>query len=140
MLGNLSAGVRGALVGAAVAGAFGLGSTLWSYQLGKANERAASALTDFNAVVERVEEEAGRLAGVAETAELRLAADRAWRSEQSAQFMEEMRSLTASAQDLRRQFDANPDGACPGLPDDVRLYNAAFGLTPAEPGAGDPRD
>lgn len=138
MIGGLTAGVRGALLGAAIAGAFGLGSAIWSYQLGKAHERAAANAENFQAVVARVGEEADRLAGVAEVAEARLEADRAWRAAEAADFLNDWRGLVAAAGDLRRQFDANPDGRCPGSDDDVRLYNAAFGLTAAQPGTTDP--
>ena len=140
LLKSLSARVKGALAGAAVVAAFTAAAVPGAYVLGKAHERGARAAADYQAVVASVGVEAARLAGVASTAEARLAADRDWRAEQTADFLEDMRNLTADAAELRRYFDANDDGRCPGSADDVRLYNAAFGLAPADDRSGDPGD
>lgn len=139
-LGSLSARVQGALAGAAVVAAFTAAAVPGAYFLGKSHERGARAAADYQAVVASVEDQADRLAGVASTAEARLAADRDWRAEQTADFLADMRNLTADAAELRRYFDANDDGRCPGSADDVRLYNAAFGLTAADDRSGDPGD
>ena len=140
LLKSLSARVQGALAGAAVVAAFTAAAGPGAYVLSKAHERGARAAADYQAVVASVGVEAARLAGVASTAEARLAADRDWRAEQTADFLEDMRNLTADAAELRRYFDANDDGRCPGSADDVRLYNAAFGLAPADDRSGDPGD
>lgn len=138
LLKSLSARVQGVLAGAAAVAAFTAAAVPGAYFLGKAHERGAQAEANYSAVLESVSAEAERLAGVASTAETRLAADREWRAEQTADFLEDMRNLTADAAELRRHFDANEDGRCPGSPDDVRLYNAAFGLDAADDGPGDP--
>lgn len=139
-LGSLSARVQGALAGAAVVAAFTAAAVPGAYFLGKSHERGARASADYQAVVASVEDQADRLAGVASTAEARLSADRDWRAEQTAAFLEDMRNLTADAAELRRYFDANDDGSCAGSADDVRMYNAAFGLAPADDRSGDPGD
>jgi hypothetical protein len=140
MLGRLSGALRGGLIGAAIVGAFAAGIIPAAYHLGRSHERGAQVTADYQAVVASVEDQAARLAGVASTAESRLAADRDWRAEQAAEFLEDMRNLTADAAELRRYFDANDDGSCPGSADDVGMYNAAFGLAPADDGTGDPGD
>ena len=138
LLKSLSARVQGALAGAAVVAAFTAAAVPGAYVLGKAHERGARAAADYQAVVASVEDQAGRLAEVAATAEARLSADREWRAQLSADFLEDMRNLTADAAELRRYFDANDDGSCAGSVDDVRMYNTAFGLAPADDRSGDP--
>jgi hypothetical protein len=132
--------IRAGAIGAAIAGAFAAAAVPGAYQLGRSHERGDQVAADYQAVVASVEDQADRLAGVASTAEARLAADREWRAEQTADFLADMRNLTADAAELRRYFDANDNGRCPGSPNDVRLYNAAFGLTAADNRSGDPGD
>jgi len=138
MIARLSATLRAGLAGALIMGAFTAAAVPAAWLLGKASERNAQAAANYDAVVTRVGEEADRLAGVAATAETRLEADRAWRAQHVADFLADTRQLAADAAAARRAFDESDDRSCPAHDDDVRLFNRALGLTPAQPGAGDP--
>ncbi|RKR02689.1 hypothetical protein [Maricaulis maris] len=138
MLGRLSATLRAGVAGALIMGAFTVAAVPASYMLGRSHARNAQTVANYDAVVERVGQEAARLAGVATIAEARLEEDRAWRAQHVADFLADSRQLAADAAAARRAFDESADRSCPAHDDDVRLFNRALGLTAAEPRAGDP--
>lgn len=137
-LGSLSARLQGALAGAAVVAAFTAAAVPGAYFLGKAHERGARASADYQAVVANVEDQAARLAGVASTAEARLAADRDWRAQHVAAFLADSRQLAADAAAARRAFHENQNGSCPAGADDASVFNAALGLAAAVDRPADP--
>ena len=138
MLGQLSAAVRGGLIGAAIVGAFAAGAIPAAYQLGRSHERGDQVTADYQAVVDSVEDQATRLAEVAATAESRLTADREWRSQHVAAFLADSRQLAADAAAARRAFHESQDRSCPAGADDASVFNAALGLAAADNRAGDP--
>ncbi|MFT6474223.1 MAG: hypothetical protein ACJAUS_001939 [Qipengyuania sp.] len=138
MISRLSATVRAGVTGALIMGAFTAAAVPASYMLGRSHARNAQAAANYDAVVVRIGQEADRLAGVAATAETRLEADRAWRAQHVADFLADSRQLAVDAAAARRAFNESADRSCPAHDDDVRLFNRALGLTPADTESGDP--
>ncbi|MFY0638721.1 hypothetical protein [Maricaulis maris] len=138
MLSKIPSMVRGAIAGAVVVGVMALVALPLIYNKGRLDERIDQAAANYQAVVDRVTDEADRLARNNVETERILGADRAAKAEQNQAFIAEIQAAAQAADNARRAFDETR--SCPAHADDVGVYNAAFGFTAAEPGSGDPGD
>lgn len=108
------------------------------YDRGYADAEAAQARAELEAATDAREADRASLEALAGDMRTWLAEDRAWRTENREQFETAASNIDRALSDTRRLFNAST--GCPSDPDDVRVYNEAFGLAPADadPAAGDP--
>jgi hypothetical protein len=134
MLGKISAAVRGGIIGAGLVAAFAAAAVPSAYFLGKAHNAADQVEANYDAVIDRVGEQTARLGAVADRSEMVLERANSRRLEINQSFIEQVVAAGDAADQARRAF--NETRTCPAHPDDVRVYNHAFGLTEPGPGTG----